>query len=96
MNNPSVSSDVINQIYPEKVANICQYARYIGDIFPLSSSSDVVHEIPLVVPQSTDVSSASIAFCSVDCDVFSSSIESSTGLLRDGREVYALDHSPTL
>ena len=52
---------------------------------------------PLVEPQSTHVSSASLAFGSSDCDAtFFSIMESNARLLRDAREVYALDHNPTV
>ena len=49
---------------------------------------------PLVAPQSTQISAASIALCPADYDAtFASNMESNTRHLRDRREVYALDHT---
>ena len=43
----------------------------------------------------THITSASIAFCPVDCDAtFISSMELNAILLRDRQEAYALDHNP--
>ena len=49
----------------------------------------------LVAPQSNHVSSASIAFCPVDCDAaLISNMESNAGVC-DRREVNTMDHNPS-